>query len=283
MPDPKYTVTIYAAAPGTPLYKNGAPRVDANGHSETSVPGHMYYATSNGTAQNSWGFAPKEQGSVNGPGGVSRSDLKSYHNPLYARTMEISKTQYDKLNEFGEAPDRFGFDMYYRDARNNCVDFTWAGLNHAGIKRTEKSLWDGKDREVDGKLNYLPARNDESIKTIRDPIPGSPLNKEQRHPMPQLQWWQRVLTEDERRPPGSPGAPSVASTEDLFAQLARAAASGDDKAFSAAAQSHLQSADGQALMAAGRQAYEAQEIQRQQELASVQSMEPAVPQMRVRS
>lgn len=283
MPDPRYTVTIYTAAPGTPLYNSGTPLRDEAGNAQSSVPGHMYFVTSDGVNRKSYGFAPIKPGSVNSPGATTHADEDGNHNPLYARTMEVSKAQYDKLNEFGKAPEKFGFDLYYRDARNNCVDFTWAGLNHAGIKRTEKSLWDGKDHEVDGKLNYLPARNDESIKTIRDPVPGSPLNKEQRHPMPQLQWWQRVLTEDEQRPPGSPGAPSVASTEDLFAQLARAAASGDDKAFSAAAQSHLQSADGQALMAAGRQAYEAQEIQRQQELASVQPMEPAVPQMRVRS
>ncbi|RYF72945.1 MAG: hypothetical protein EOO22_09875, partial [Comamonadaceae bacterium] len=114
MSDPKYTVTVYAAAPGTPLYKDGAPKLDDKGVPETSVPGHMYYVTSNGEARNSWGFAPVEHGSVNGRGGVSTSDEVSYHNPLYARTIEIDKARYDKLNEFGKDPANYGFDMQYR-------------------------------------------------------------------------------------------------------------------------------------------------------------------------
>lgn len=297
MADPQYTVTIYGAAPGTPLYEKGKPKLDDNGNPETSVPGHMYYVTSDGVNRSSWGFAPAAHGSLNGPGAVSRSDEESYHNPLYARTMEISKDQYDKLNEFGRAPDKHGFDMRYRDARNNCVDFTWAGLNHAGLKRTEKSLWDGKDHEVEGKLNYLPARNDDNIKTIRDPVPGSPLNKEERHPMPEMHWWQRVLTENEQRQPGGAGAqpaqstqiasaatpPAVASNDDPFEQLARASASGDAKAFSAAAQGYMQSAEGQALMAAGREANQQQDAQRQHELAALQHEQPAAPQMRLRA
>ncbi len=284
MSDPKYTVTVYAAAPGTPIYKDGAPKLDGQGNPETSVPGHMYYVTSNGDERNSWGFAPVEHGSVNGPGGVSTSDAESYHNPLYARTMEISKAQYDKLNEFGKAPDKYGFDMQYRDARNNCVDFTWAGLNHAGLKRTEKSLWDGKDHEVDGKLNYLPARNDDSIKTIHDPVPGSPLNKEQRNAMPDMKWWLRILSENEvgqPNRPGASGAPACASNEDTFEQLVRASASGDDRAFSAAAQGYLQSAEGAAVLAAGREANRQQDAHLQ-EYAALQQSQSATPPMSMR-
>ena len=46
-----YTVTIYVAAPGTPLASGG-----------TSVAGHVYFVTSDGHSQNSFGFAPIEHG-----------------------------------------------------------------------------------------------------------------------------------------------------------------------------------------------------------------------------
>jgi hypothetical protein len=47
-----------------------------------------------------------------------------------------------KAHDYGTQPLKNGFDLSYKDARNNCVDFTWSALNHANIKRTEpdKSL-----------------------------------------------------------------------------------------------------------------------------------------------
>ncbi|RYH32947.1 MAG: hypothetical protein EON54_20610 [Alcaligenaceae bacterium] len=297
MSDLKYTVTIYAAAPGTPFYEKGKPKLDDKGNPETSVPGHMYYAISDGSTRESYGFAPKEHGSVNGPGGVTSSDERTYHKPFYARTIEVTREQYDQLREFGKKPWEYGFDMQYRDARNNCIDFTWAGLNHAGLKRTEKSMWTNEAHEVDGKLNYLPANNDDSIKTIRDPVPGSPLNREERHPMPEMRWWQRgFLTENEMGQPGGPLAshgqpiqvasaavmPPAASNDDPFEQLARASASGDDSAFSAVAQSYLRGADGRDVMAAGREANRQQDGLRQQEHAALQQSQPATPSVSMR-
>ncbi len=72
---------------------------------------------------------------MNGPGEVMKTDAVEYRNPHYSRTLEISEQQYRKLEAFGAHPDKYGFDLQYKDVRNNCVDFTWEALNHAGIQR----------------------------------------------------------------------------------------------------------------------------------------------------
>lgn len=117
----------------------------------------MFYTTSDGSEPASYGFAPIEHGQVIGPGQVSRTDRDDYENPSYARTMEISREQFEALNAFGDAPDEFGFDKTYKDVRNNCVDFTWAALNHAGIQRTHGHIGHLTPHGVDGKLSYLPS------------------------------------------------------------------------------------------------------------------------------
>jgi hypothetical protein len=65
----RYTVTVYAAAPGTPL------TVDPKGG--TSIPGHMYYATQvNGRERHSYGFAPVEHGSIDGQGHIVPNEVE---------------------------------------------------------------------------------------------------------------------------------------------------------------------------------------------------------------
>jgi hypothetical protein len=190
MDDGKYTVTVYVAAPGTPLVKENAPGI-------TSGPGHMFYTTSNGrdTTQ-SFGFAPVQHGSMDGPGTISDKDNVNYKDPLYSRTMEVSKSQYEKLNEFGQNPEKFGFNKYYQDARHNCVDFTWAGLNHAGIERQNHAdigltgLPIGLSVRLplpghsEGKSAFRPAENVDDVKSIKDPVAGSHLNSSHSNPMP---------------------------------------------------------------------------------------------------
>lgn len=200
MAEPRYTVTIYVAAPGTPL-KLDSPK--------TSLPGHMFYATSNGKEKpNSFGFAPVVQGNIDGPGHISYQDLDNYKDPLYARTMEISRSQYETLNDFGLHPERHGFDTYYKDARHNCVDFTWAALNHVGIQRV---LPFGKNGiPLDGPGAARPAHNVDAVESIHDPMPGSPLNKVHRNPMPEHRnLIQHLLSEQEAGPridqPSHPG------------------------------------------------------------------------------
>jgi len=214
MSDPqKYSVTVYVAAPGTPLTKEGP--------GATSTPGHMFYTISDGAGKpQSFGFAPVEHGNVNGPGFVPRDDVENYKNPLYSRTMEISKEQYEKLKEFGEHPQQHGFDLKYKDVRNNCVDFTWAGLNHAGIQRQNHveiaaqgigtttvgpSIRVPLPGHSDGKSAFRPAENVDDVKSIKDPMPGSQLNKEHTNPMPHrgpLQW---LLSDKGMEDPNHPG------------------------------------------------------------------------------
>lgn len=61
----KYTLTVYAAAPGTPLFddKTGLPNIDKEtGKQKTSLPRHMFYAISEdgGRTKTAYGFAPVE-------------------------------------------------------------------------------------------------------------------------------------------------------------------------------------------------------------------------------
>jgi hypothetical protein len=175
--DPHYTATIYVAAPGTPLNWSGG----------TSAAGHMYYVISDGAGKQSYGFAPQEHGASSGPGKVYDTDLKDYKDPYYSRTIEITKAQYDKLQEFGDDPAKYKFDMEYGGATNSCIDFTWGALNHAGLQR--KTLFGIGDKGFEGDLK--PLQNVDDIKSIKAPFPNSPLNSEHQNKMPRrtpLQW-----------------------------------------------------------------------------------------------
>jgi hypothetical protein len=70
---------------------------------------------------------------------VQINDLEDYHNPYYARTVEISREQYEKLNAFGQDPTKQGFSMHY-SWHNNCVDFTWHALHYAGISANTSTV-----------------------------------------------------------------------------------------------------------------------------------------------
>lgn len=77
--DDRYIVSIYVAAPGTPLRAGG-----------TSMAGHVYYTVSDGKTSHSLGFAPEEHGARSGPGKVYTNDADQYQKPFYRRDMEIS-------------------------------------------------------------------------------------------------------------------------------------------------------------------------------------------------
>jgi hypothetical protein len=107
--DAPYTVTVYVAAPGTPLAGGG-----------TSAAGHMYLSVEHGDWSRSYGFAPIEHGATSGPGAITYRDSQNYQNPYYARTMEITK-QLEKRRRF-RAPQSF-----------SCV--------HTGERNQIKSQW----------------------------------------------------------------------------------------------------------------------------------------------
>lgn len=270
----RYTVTIHAAAPGTPIRgDSGLGEVDISAM-QRSVPGHVFYSTYDGNVRRSWGFAPIEHGEIVGAGKPFEDDIDQYVDPFYERTMEISREQYDKLNDFGGEPASFGFDLTYKDVRNNCVDFTWAALNHAGIQRTERTFGSEKAHGVDGKLNFLPSHAPADIRTIADPMPGSDLNGEVNRPLPEMKWWQIPLSEAERVP--------TAELDDPFDRLYAATVANDDQAFEQVAQDYLKSADGQAFLASGREFNQQQEqAQAQAEQAQAQAQAPAAPAMQM--
>ena len=219
MTEQKYTVSIHIAAPGTPMFRNGQPIIDPETNKQqTSLPGHMFYSLQkNDEEPSSFGFAPETPGRLLGQGEPQFKDIKTYLNPAYTRTLEITAEQYEKLHKFGSKPEAFGFDLYYRDVRNNCVDFTWAGLNHAGLQRTDSfdlantltyvapatgliaqqvpDIRLRSDRAVDDKESFRPMRNIEAVESIAPPFPDSPLNKTERNPVPEQDWKQKLLTE----------------------------------------------------------------------------------------
>lgn len=196
-----YTVTVYVAAPGTPLEKSG----------DTSAAGHMYYSISDGTRSESFGFAPKEHGDRKGDGKVYKQDVADYKDPRYARTMEISKEQYDNLKAFGRDPEKHGFDMEYHGVKNSCVDFTWGGLNHANL--IPKHFWTGSElKNFEGAVR--PLQNIEYIKSIQPPLPDSDLNKARWNPMPEQTLLQKLISSTDP----SADDKGIASRSESFAQ-----------------------------------------------------------------
>ena len=183
--DARYTVSIYVAAPGTPLLKGG-----------TSAAGHVYYEVSQGVERTSFGFAPIEHGVTSGPGKVYLSDADEYQKPFYKRTLEIGREQYDKLMEFGNDPKARGFNMNYEGATNSCIDFTWGALNHAGLHR--RNMLFMQDKDFEGSLK--PLSNQEFIRSIRAPVPASDLNDEERNPMPERTLLQRLISDQDLPP-----------------------------------------------------------------------------------
>lgn len=271
MDNRRYTVTIHAAAPGTPIRGDrGAAAVDISAM-DRSITGHVFYTITDGVEKKSWGFAPESHGDINGPGRPFNDDDKRYMDPFFERTMEISKDQYDKLYEFGPNPDRFGFDLTYKDIRNNCVDYTWAALNHAGIQRTHGHIGHLEPHGVDGKHSYLPILTPNDFRTIRDPVPGSDLNKEISRELPKRDWMQA--------PFGTFDRPLTTVSNDPFERLYAATVANDDKAFETIGQEYLQSPEGQAFLQAGQEANRQQDLALQQAQAQAQAQQGPVMSM----
>ncbi len=213
----RYIARVYVAVPGTPL------AVPAGG---TSAAGHVYYSISDGTEEKSYGFAPIVHGQSSGPGKVYETDVKDYKDPYYSRTMEITKEQYGKLQEFGKAPATHGFDMEYGWVSNSCIDFTWGALNHAGLHRDTLFT---KDKNYEGTLK--PLDNIQDIKTIDAPFPKSELNTEQQNKMPAQTLKQWLISEQQDGPTGPGRDPASERRPDpLISQAEAAVRRLDDRA-----------------------------------------------------
>lgn len=105
----------------------------------------------------SFGFAPEKHGNAFGKGKVYYDDIDNYQSTSYSKTIEITKDQYDKLIDFGNYPQKYGFDKDYNGLTNSCIDFTWKALSEVGLN---------KDADFDG--NIWPTWN----KSRADKLPG---------------------------------------------------------------------------------------------------------------
>lgn len=206
----RYTMTIYVAAPGTPLYAdNGEGGYRDSG--KTSTPGHMYYAISDGASRYGYGFGPRTDGDLNGPGVVRTDDERRYHQPHYARTLEITRDQFESARLYGDLASRGrnpDFSPQYQDVRNNCVDFVWGAMHAAGIYRGQRTIdlpgerFDLPIKRFEGSLK--PMDNIDDVRDIRAPFPDSSLNREQVNPLPPRGVLQRTLSVEDLQDPDHP-------------------------------------------------------------------------------
>ena len=185
----RYTVTIYAAAPGTPLINPNQPDAPR----ETSLTGHLYLQVARGNETESIGWQPDQRVGDVYMGKVTPYDVATYVDPYYARTIEVTREQYDKIREFGAEPTSFGFDPKYDAFSNGCTDFTWGALNHAGLHANVGPV---PFKGFEGILQ--PTKNIPAIESIKAPFPDSDLNKVERNPMPERDWKQFLLSENDR-------------------------------------------------------------------------------------
>lgn len=210
----RYTVTIYTAYPGTPLNNEyGNPKFDQDGNRVVSEAGHMWLQIKKinkdgiEISNTSYGFAPIVSG-ITGDGAVTDEDTTHYENPYYSRTIEITKQQYDKIDEFGDLAMRENqtyFNLYYNGITNSCIDFTWKALRHAGITPTQ--AWNDlssynreqkKAGEFDGDLKVI--NNIPHIKSIPAPFPDSQLNTQKYNKKPPRTFKQWLLSQNENKP-----------------------------------------------------------------------------------
>jgi len=203
MSESYYTLTIHIAEGGTPRFN--ARRKVWEDAKDTSTAGHMWYSLQKGGegqdekgALLSYGFEPEgeKSGPRSAPGEVSTDDIKIYHQPLYERTMEISKEQYDSLMEFGQDGKNkewmHGFESKYHALTNSCVDFTWGALKHAGLEWDLPAQFHGPNVDSTpayrGPINghfegdLTPRDNRDEIDKLIDPIPGSKHNRTRHGP-----------------------------------------------------------------------------------------------------
>ena len=190
-----YTVTLYVAAPGTPVQQPGADTI------RNSLAGHVYYSISDGQTERGYGFSPIQSG-AQGPGQVVANEHRVYQDPAYSRTMQINESQYRALKDYGDSGlrgDSKYFDLEYNGATNSCIDFTWGALNHAGLHREHRLPFGYRlqDKDYDGTVK--PLDNIREFRRIPDPVPDSPHNREQENELPERKFWQRLISEQDVR------------------------------------------------------------------------------------
>ena len=128
-----YTMTIKMAQGGTEHIEEGK--------SSSSTAGHMWYTLAkDGEQTDSYGFGPTHYGVTDvfgmyTDGYVTTKDDESYQSTYATYEVQISKEQYDKLQDFGvdENLEANGFKDYYKVASNSCVDYVYKAMEYAGV------------------------------------------------------------------------------------------------------------------------------------------------------
>lgn len=262
-----YILRIYVTAPGTPIHSYGGE------HPRRSLAGHVFYSISDGTVERGYGFSPVESGTC-GPGHVVRDEHLAYRSPAYIRTMEITEVQYEALLTYGESAlnkDERHFNLQYAGATNSCIDFTWGALNRAGLHR-EIQLPFGiklRDKDYDGALK--PLDNIREFRRIPDPVPGSPLNREQENELPKRKLWQRLISvEEPQRGPsgvvtqeGRVTGPATPFTDPVLGQLYAALQARDGEALDLIGRQFNRSGEGMRLAEPGEQLHAARQANEQ--------------------
>lgn len=225
MSEKRYTLTIFVAAPGTPLLKDGQVQ-HQNGKLVTSDPGHIFYGISadGGKTVQAYGFAPVSRDklsllSFDMRGNVQKNEHKVYQNPVYARTMEITEQQFKTLESFGKSPQSYGFNKdIYNWMDNSCVDFTYTALTKSGIYQGREITYRKEGVEIgtvrspfEGTVKVLP--NIREFEKISNQVPNSNLNKTQRNPMPERSFVQNLMVENEQNV--NPEQPQYAQARSL--------------------------------------------------------------------
>ena len=171
MSEKKYTVSLYIAPPGAIMIDQ------KTGEQKKSSVGHVYYAISEdgGLKKQGYGFSPKVSSPI-WAGQVVENEHKSYQNPVYVRTLEISKEQYDKLKAFGEASKegniskltngKFSTSMYYA-SHNSCVDYVFHALRYSGIY-DHQTLKPGSEINQYGERIYELVSDDGHINVVNN-------------------------------------------------------------------------------------------------------------------
>ena len=215
----RITLTVHLAAPGTPLVA-----LENNERKQVGLSdvGHMFLSldrVGSPEPRQSFGYTRTPIPGNNDLGKVVDYDLRTYENPRYQRTIEITQEQYNKIIEFAKDPEKHGFDAKnYNLATNSCVDFAWGALNHAGI---HGNTIFGEFKTYEGTLKVLD--NIGPVQSIRPQVKGSELDREEWKPMPvqtnAIQRWSTDASDPARADAlawtGTPGDPNHADNPRL--------------------------------------------------------------------
>jgi hypothetical protein len=75
----------------------------------------------------------ERQGQPFAIGQISFMDRPAMQKRIYSRTVEVSREEYDAMQNFAFNPTAAGFDMHYVGPKNRGVAFTWKAMELAGM------------------------------------------------------------------------------------------------------------------------------------------------------